>query len=191
MGEPSGEQPERDGVPAEPDGEPHDEDGEYNAAYAVTDVLTNKEFLEFARETVDKIVEARKDTIKHGENWLRINRLFLWQRFALSVVAISIIGYLGFMGILSKDVVGTLMAGVVASLFVTPKKDWVIVTRGFSRFRLALPVGVFGVSPIGRSPLSKLPTERPPQQRRGQSSNSPKLVLPSRLDHEGAGAPTM
>lgn len=107
---------------------------EYGAWDSVTDVLTNKNFMSMIERITDKIVgainehkKADNDRLKiEGEKYLQFEnnrRLYLWQRFFLSALVISLLGLTAAYKWLPTDSIIPLLVGVIASLFVVPKKE--------------------------------------------------------------------
>lgn len=96
-------------------------------AKTMESVFTDKEFIAFADRTVDKIAAALQGKAgqerQRFEAWFRINRLFLWLRFGLSLIVLLLLGGAVWYRLLPTELVAALLTAVVASLFVPPKKD--------------------------------------------------------------------
>ena len=106
----------------ESDNDERDE-GAVTMPEAIRDMFTNPDFLKSADGWVDKITAAIKDRNQGLSEWAKINRLFLWQRFVLSLAAMAGLALAGAYRVVEPGMMGALMAAVVASLFVVPKKD--------------------------------------------------------------------
>ncbi len=96
----------------------------YGPFEAMTEMFTNKDFINFAQESVDKITSAiGKFGERRDEQFYKVNRIFLWQRFILSLIAIIFLGSSAIYKWLPIESIIPLLGGVIASLFVTPKKE--------------------------------------------------------------------
>ena len=100
----------------------------------VMEVLTNKDFLSSVDRCVDKIIEAwkTKNVIEQGRldidkekvnSWRKLNERFLVYRFTLS--GVTLLGLFIAMKehYLPVELIGALLTGVIASLFVPPRKE--------------------------------------------------------------------
>jgi hypothetical protein len=109
-------------------------DGGWTMWDALGEALVNKDFLAAAQEAIEKLAGAQKErTAIERERlqfdrerftaWRYVTLTFLWQRFALSVLALIGLAAGAWWKLLSAEVIGVLITGVIASLFVQPRKE--------------------------------------------------------------------
>jgi hypothetical protein len=111
--------------------EPEELSEEYDRYAAMAEIFTNKDFINFLNVCIHRIVDAidkRTSTIENKseeqkQEYYKINRLFLWQRFILSFMAIIVLGASAAFKWLPVDAIIPLMGGVIGSLFITPKNE--------------------------------------------------------------------
>jgi len=93
----------------------------------MADVLTNKEFINFLRESVDKVVNLLNRRIEvekeKYEPFEKNRRLFLWQRLILSIMTLLLLGISTAYKWIPTELIVPLLGGIIASLFIVPRKD--------------------------------------------------------------------
>lgn len=110
----------------EQEGEEGEDEG-YSASEALAEVLTNKHFLGTVEKSVDRICRAIDHKGREGRvqsaRWARSLHDAMWLHFTLAVIALGAVVTLRLSDKMNDGTAATLLAGVVGSLFVKPRKE--------------------------------------------------------------------
>ncbi len=106
----------------------------WGLAEALAEMFTNKDFLEFANRSVDKLaasvdklIAVLKERVEiekeRSSGWGETSRLFLWHRFSLSFLVLAGLGAASWFKLIPTELIAALLTAVVGSLFVPPRKE--------------------------------------------------------------------